>query len=231
VNDHSDHTLDRVGAAAGLATVVLFVGIIAFGHGIEPPNHSIDDIASSASSHKDAILWTAYLGSLLTGALLLFGTVVAARLRRAEGSGGGWWLVALTGIAGTAVGLASDADIVAFVRTVDHGVRGDTLWTTYTWGPDGVLIAIPLAVFLLGAGLGARASGMLPRWLTVLPLVVAGLFVLGAGGVAGDEVDGGVLGMLLVLGYLGLLIWTGGVSVTLWRQSALRRGVPQPAAP
>lgn len=214
-----DHTLDRLGAAAGMATVALFVGIIAFGHGIEPPNRGIAGIAVSAAEHKEAILWTAYLGSLLSGATLLFGTVVAARLRRAEGAGGGWWLVALAGIAGTAVGLAADSGIVGFVRTVDHGVRGDTLWATYTWGPDGVSIAIPLAVFLLGAGMGARSTGVLPRWLGVLPLGVAALFAVGAAGVTGDEVDGGILGFLLVLAYLGLLVWTVGVSTALWRRS------------
>jgi hypothetical protein len=51
------------------------------------------------------------------------------------------------------------------------------------------------------------------------------LFVVGAGGVTGDEVDGGILGVPLLLGYLGLLVWTVGASVSLWRGSASEKSL------
>jgi hypothetical protein len=220
VNDQSNRMLDRLGAASGIAVVLLFLTIIMFLPALPPPNHSLDEIARSARTNPNGILLGTYVGALLTGALLVFGASVAARLRRAEGAAGGWWLVALTGIAGTAVGLMTNTSVTTFVRAVGHGAQGQALWVGYPSGPDGVIIAVPLAVFFIGVGFGALATGALPRWLTWLGVALAGLFVVGAAGVTGDEVDGGILGVPLLLGYLGLLVWTVGTSVSLWRGAA-----------
>lgn len=224
----SDRTLDRVGAASGIAAMILLLALIMATPALRPPNHSMTEITRSARENADGILRGAYMGMLLSGALLLFGAAFAARLRRAEGSDGGWWLVALAGIAGTAVGIVSDTFVITFVRAVGHGAGGNALWIGYPSGPDGVLIAVPLAVFLLGAGLGARASCMLPRWLAWLAVALAAMFVVGAGGVMGDEVDGGILGAGLVLGYAGLVVWIVGSSVTMLRRPASLQ--PAPAA-
>ena len=221
MNDRSDRTLDRVGAVAGVAFVLLFVGIITMAPHLPAPQHSIAEIAQAAGDNGKGILFGVYLGALLTGAQLVFGAVVASRLWRAEGPRGGWWLVAVTGVAGTAVGLVTDTVVATFVRAVGHGVSGDVLWIGYPSGPDGVIVAIPLAVFLLGVGFGARASAALPRWLAWSALVLSAMLVVGAGGVTGDEIDGGVLGDLLVLGYLGMFLWTLAVSVFLWRRPAV----------
>ena len=230
MSDQSNRMLDRLGAAAGITVVLLFLTLIMFLPALPPPNHSIDEIARSARTNPNGILLGSYVGALLTGALLVFGASVAARLRRAEGPAGGWWIVALTGIAGTAVGLMTNAAVTTFVRAVGHGTQGQALWVGYPSGPDGVIIAVPLAVFFIGAGFGARAAGAFPRWLAWLGVALAGLFVVGAAAVTGDEVDGGILGVPLLFGYLGLLIWTAGTSVSLWRGSAtaarsLRRAV------
>jgi hypothetical protein len=219
VSDQSNRTLDRLGAAAGIAVVLLFLTIIMFLPALPPPNNSIDEIARSARTNPNGILLGSYVGALLTGALLVFGASVAARLRRAEGPAGGWWLVALVGIAGTAVGLMTNTAVTTFVRAVDHGTQGQALWVGYPSGPDGVIIAVPLAVFFIGAGFGALAAGALPRWLALLGVALGGLFTVGAASVTGDEVDGGILGVPLLLGYLGLLVWSVGTSVSLWRGS------------
>jgi hypothetical protein len=150
---------------------------------------------------------------------LLFGASVAARLRRAEGPAGGWWLVALVGIAGTSVGLVADALSLVFVRAVDHGASGSALWIGY--GADhwlGTLEAIPLGLFVLGASIGAHATGTLPRWLVWLGIASSVLLVTGAGSVAGGEVDGGALGLPIMLGYVGLLVWITAVSVSMLRR-------------
>jgi hypothetical protein len=218
-----DRLLDRVGAAAGAAFVALFIAIIMFAPHLPAPEHSIGDIARSARDDSTGILFATYMAALLTGAMLVFGATVAARLRRAEGGSGGWWLIALTGAAATAVGLFTQTIIVTLIRAVGHGVSGNVLWLSYPPGPDGVDIAIPVAVFLLGAGMGAKASGTLPRWLAWLALGSAGAFVVGAAGVTGDEVDGGILGLVLLVGYLGLLVWTVGASVSMWRAAGSRQ--------
>src|SRR5206468_2676030 len=119
-----------------------------------------------------------------------------------------------------AVGIVGNALTITFVRAVGHGVEGNALWIGY--GADhwlGVLVAVPLAVFLLGAGMGARRTGILPRWLAWLALGAAAVLTIGGASVMGDEVDGGVLGSVLVLGYVALIVWIIGTSVTLWRRS------------
>jgi hypothetical protein len=58
----------------------------------------------------------------------------------------------------------------------------------------------------------------LPRWLGWLAIVLAAGFVLGAGSVTGDEVDGGVLGVVLFFAYIGLLVWIVGASVSMLRR-------------
>jgi hypothetical protein len=181
------------------------------------PNHGIDAIARSARDSRDGYLAAIYLSALLTGALLVFGSSIATRLRRSEPDGG-WWLLALVGIAASAVALVTDMLVLIFVRAVGHGVQGDTLWVGYPAGADGLILAIPLAVFFLGTGLGVLLAGGLSRRLGWFALVLATLFAVGGASVMGDEVDGGPLGVPLFLGYVGLLVWTAWASVSLWRR-------------
>jgi hypothetical protein len=229
MNDRSQQLLDRVGAAAGFAGVVLLVALFTVFPALPAPDHPIAEIAQKAQDNSDGLLLAAYVGALMTGALLLFGAAVAARLRRGEGASGGWWLVALVGIAGSAIGIVGNALVLVFVRAVGHGATGSALWIGY--GADhwlGVLTAIPLALFLLGASMGARATRSLPRALAWLGVAVCALFVVGAGSVAGDEVDGGILGLALLLAYLGLLVWIVGVSIAMVRRP--QGAIAEPAA-
>jgi len=228
MHHRSDQLLDRLGAAAGIASVLLLVALFTVFPSLPAPDDPISEIARSARDDSDGLLRGAYAGALMTGTLLLFGASVAARLRRAERGSGGWWLVALIGIAGTSIGIVGNALEIMFVRAVGHGATGSGLWIGY--GADhwlGVLTAIPLALFLLGAGMGTRATGVLPRWLAWLGIALSLLFLAGAGSVTGDEVDGGILGMPLLLGYLGLLVWILAASVSMLRP---RGATAEPAA-
>jgi hypothetical protein len=231
MKDRSDRTLDRLGAVAGIAAVVLLISLFTMIPALPSPDKPITEIARSATVNREGLLAGAYLGALLSGALLLFGAVVAARLRRAEGREGGWWMVALCGIAGSAFGIVGNVFSVVFVRAVGHGARGNELWVGY--GADhwaGVLVGIPLAVFVFGAALGARETSVLPRWLAFLGAAAALLLAVGAGSVVGDEVDGGILGTVLLLGYVGFIVWILGVSTSLWRRSGRVAQAPVPVA-
>jgi hypothetical protein len=218
-------SIDRVGAVAGIASVVLLFALFMVFPSIPAPSKSPEDIATSAAANRGSFLFAAYVGALLSGALIVFGAAVAARIRRSESTAGGWWIVALAGIiAAGAIGFVSDALVIVLVRAVGHGVSGDVLWIGY--GGDhwiGTLTGVPLGVFLLGAALGSRGSRQLPAWLAWSAIFLAAAFAAGAGSVTGDEVDGGPLGMLLFVAYLGLLVWIVGVSVVLWRRPALIR--------
>jgi len=52
---------------------------------------------------------------------------------------------------------------------------------------------------------------------------VGPLLIVGAGGIAGDEVSGGTLGFPLFLGYLLALVWIVAASVSLWREPRAAR--------
>lgn len=229
----SHRALDRVGAAAGLVSAALLVALFNAFPSIPGPNKGIHAIAGSASTDRGAHLLAAYVGTLLAGALVVFGAAVATALRRSDVRGDGWWILALAGITiVSAIGIVADALVIVLVRAVGHGVGGDPLWLAY--GGDhwlGTLMGVPFGVFLLGVGMGSRATQLLPRWLSWSAIALAAVLVVGAGSVAGDEVDGGPLGVVLLLGYVGLLVWMVGVSIVLWRRTSLGRVevAPSPA--
>ncbi len=217
MDDGSGRALDRFGAATGIASVVLLVCLFTVLPGLPPPEKPIGDIGRSALDHRDAHLLGAYLGALLSGALLVFGAAVSAALRRRE-SASGWSAVALIGAAATSIGIAADVSVITFVRAVGHGATGTMLWVGY--GSDhwfGTLLAVPFGVFLLGAGLGGRETEAVPRWLALAAVGLSAVLVAGAASVTGDEVDGGPLGVVLAIGYLGTFVWILATSVVLWR--------------
>jgi hypothetical protein len=228
----SRRSLDRAGAVAGVASVAILIAILMFVPALPAADEPIESIARAATDDSSALHLGAYLGALLGGAMLIFGSVVAARLRRAEGSDGGWWIVALAGMTtAVSIGAASDLLNVIFVRAVSHGATGEALWTAYGGDLVGFLQAAPYGIFMLGAGMGVRATGVLPRWTGFLALAAALLLFLGGGSIAGREVDGGPLVAPLMLGYLCMLVWILRASASLWRGPAAvtAEAVPSPA--
>lgn len=220
----ADRTVDRTGAVPGVAAVVLLLAIFMVLPALPAPDESIGAIAEAAKADQHSLLAGAYVGSLMGLALLVFGASLAAALKRAEGDEGGWWILAVVGIAATSIGIVADAAVITFVRAVGHGVSGDALWVGY--GLDhwlGVLLALPLGLFVVAVSLGSRSTGLLPRWLGWGGVAVAVLLVLGGASVIGDEVSGGVLGLPLFVGYLLLLVWIVGASIRLWRGTASNR--------
>lgn len=230
VPDNPERTIDRVGAIAGGVAVVLLMALIQLFPSAPAADESIATIADATASRSQTLLIEAYIGALASGALLVFGAAVAARLRRA---GSVWWIVGIAGMtAAVPLSLVGWLMSVVFVRAVGHGVTGDALWTVYGGDLAGFLQAIPYAVFMLGAGMGTRATGALPRWTGLVALVSAALFVVGAASVAGREVDGAPFIFPLMLAYLAITVWTAAVSVAMWRragQDLSLVGVPAPA--
>lgn len=225
--DSSARSLDRLGAAAGGVAVVLLVALLQLFPAIPAADESVASIAAATSDQSQTLLIGAYDGALASGALLVFGAAFAARLWRA---GSMWWIVVLSGMtAAVSFSLVGELMILVFVRAVGHGVTGDALWIAYGGDLNGFLQAIPYAVFMLGAGMGIRATGALPRWTGLVALVAAPLFVVGAASVAGREVDGAPFIYPLMLAYLGITVWTAAVSVVLWRRAG--QGILQPRVP
>src|SRR5262245_21241373 len=114
----SDRLLDRVGAVAGVASVVLLALFFTVLPSLPEPTASPAELARGATADESGLLLGAYVGTLLGVALIVFGACVAALVRRAEGPAGGWWIVALAGIASTSIDIVGDALLASFVRAV-----------------------------------------------------------------------------------------------------------------
>ena len=214
-------SFDRLGAAAGGAALALLVALMMVFPSLPAADESIATIARDAADTKQMLLIGDYVGLVMGGLWLLFGVVVAARIRRAEAVGGAWWMIALAGItASAAVGMLGNLFSIMFVRAIGHGLSDNALWTIYSGDLVGFAQGIPLALFMLGAGLGTRATAVFPRWTSILALASVPLLVVGVASIAGREVDGGPLVFPLLVAYLGMLVWTAAVSVALWRRPA-----------
>jgi hypothetical protein len=224
-------SLERLGAASGVLAVALLVVLLMVFPAPPAADEEIADIARAVAADELMLRIGDYVGVLMGGAWLLFGIAVAARLRRAEPAGGAWWIVALVGItAATAVGLVGNVLGIMLVRAVGHGLTGDELWTIYSGDLVGFVQGIPLAIFMLGAGLGTRSTGVFPRWTGLVALTAVPLLVVGVGSIAGREVDGGAFVLPLMLAYVGMIVWTLAVCVALWRQHpAVHRTEPAPS--
>lgn len=220
--DSSARSLDRLGAVAGCAAVALLIAILMAFPAPPAADEPIADIAQAAAADKQMLLIGDYLGVVMGGAWLLFGVAVAGRLRRSEPAGGGWWIVALAGItASAAIGLLGNLFDVVFVRAVGHGLTGDELWTVYFGDLVGFVQGIPLALFMLGVGMGTRATRAFPHWTSIVALIAVPLLVVGVASIAGREVNA-PFSFPLMLAYLGMLVWTIPVCLVLWRPAAAR---------
>jgi len=228
--DSSAHSLDRLGAVAGAVAVALLTALMMFFPALPAADEPISTIAESAAADRQMLLAGDYIGALMGGAWLLFGVAVARRLRRSELAGGGWWIVALAGItASAAVGLLGNVFSIMLVRAVGHGVTSDELWVVYSGDLVGFIQGIPLALFMLGAGMGTRVTRVFPRWTSIVALAVVPLLVIGVASIAGREVDGGPFTFPLMLAYLGMLVWTIPACVVLWRRPAAARAELAPS--
>jgi hypothetical protein len=220
-------TLGRLGAACGITHVLLFLAIINITPAIAIPSKAIDVIARGTQEHSLGIRLSLYLAALMTFALIVFAAAVAQSLKRAGSSD--WWMLCGVGAACLSMSLANEGDILTFVRAVGHGVSGDALWMSYPPAPDGFDMAVPAAVFLLGAGLGGLAGGVFPTWLGRFALVLSVGFLAGGAGIMGGEVDGGPFGAVLVLSFVGMWVWTVVISIRLWRTNAVEVAVARVA--
>jgi hypothetical protein len=212
-------TLDRIGSTTGIAAIALLVVTAAIGE-MPSPDRPIDAIAADVHVQASSLLVGVYTGMLMTLCLLVFGASVVAALRRAEGAQGGWWVLALVGISGTAIWILADAAAASFVRAVEHGVSGDALWIGY--GLDhwiGLLALGPLGLFIIASSVGSQRTALLASWTTWLGLAAGALLIIGAGAITGDELTGGPFGAAMLLGYLLAIVWIAAVSLQLWRRS------------
>lgn len=158
----------------GVAFVVF--AVVSFIVAGEPPD--VDEGAQEALDFYVDNDVSVAVGSALEGiaALLLvfFGGVLRSRLRAVEGSTGTLSAVAFAGTIILAVGLAIDATInVALADAADDidPVSAHTLLAL--WQNDFVPLALGLLTFLIATGGAIIRTGILPKWLGWIAIVIA----------------------------------------------------------
>lgn len=219
----SDRWLRRLGAAAGLAYVVLAVvgNEILAGGGEAPavnaPAREIRDhlVANPAAAKFWSGLYVEVFGLLL---FIVFVSVLHSVLRRAEGEHGFLSTTALgAGLVSVAVKMASiPAAASAMYRAqdgMDPGLAAalidiNNFSFTLTWTLQALLLGTTAVIVLRTAAL--------PRWLGWSAAVIAPALLVGA---ANSTAEASFLPMMLNL------IWIIAASVTLVRQGGEPRGV------
>jgi hypothetical protein len=186
----------------GVGFIVL--GIVSFIVGGEPKSadHPVREIVDFYVDNKDSVQAGAFIGVAATVLLVFFGAYLRRFLRAATGEGEMLSLVSFIGIAIVAVGFAIDTTIlIALTEAVDdiNPVAVQSLQAL--WDNDFVPLALGVLLFLWGTGLSVIRSGVLPKWLgwVMLVLGVLGLTPIGFVSAVGAAILVLVLSILLAV--------------------------------
>jgi hypothetical protein len=206
-----------ISAVAFAALVV--AGVIFLGAG--SPNNDAPgaEIAKFYNAHEGRVLLGAWLFTLSTVPLLFFVTSVRAAIRRAEGDRHLATAALAGGIAGIALLVACNAATMAAAMRVsfDKGVldaqSAQTLWDLSS--AFYVLSGVPMAVLVAAVAVAALHRALLPRWLSIVSLVIAL-------GLAIPFVAWAV--------YLLFVLWVVAVGAVLNRRAGLEEPVVRPTA-
>lgn len=214
---------DRLSGWAGIVFSVL--SLVVFPLVLSPPappivGQSGAEVAVWFDLHRTGFLVGNYLGvaAFLPGFVQL--TVLAARIRRAEGEGGFIaTLVLTTGTFGYAVFACS---LIAFQAMpfllaphLQSSIEALGSLTTVWFALDG-LAAFPLVI---AVGIATVTTGVLPRWFARLSWVVAALALamsIGALTTSPSWLAAG--GAVTGVGFIGFFVWTFVLGVTFLRR-------------
>jgi hypothetical protein len=160
------------------------VGIVSFIVGGEPKSADdpVREIVSYYVDNKNSVEAGAFIGVAATVLLVFFGAYLRRFLRAGAGEGEMLSIVSFVGIAIVAVGFAIDTTIlIALSESADdiNPVAVQSLQAL--WDNDFVPLALGVLLFLWGTGLSVIRSGVLPKWLgwVMIVLGVVGLTPIG----------------------------------------------------
>lgn len=146
----------------------IVVGILSFMIGGEPKSadEPVREIVDFYVDKKDSVQLGAF-ASLLAGLLLIFfGAYLRKVLHRAAGQDDTLSIVSFIGLVIVALGFAIDATIsFALAEAADDIDPTAVQALQALWDNDFLPIALGTAAFLLATGLSIVRSGVLPKWL------------------------------------------------------------------
>ena len=184
----------------GVAFVL--VGIIGFLIGGEPK--SADDptreIVNYYVDNKDSVEIGAFAGVLAGLLLIFFGAYLRKVLRAAAGEDEILSLVAFVGFVVVAIGFAIDGTIsIALAEAADDIDPVAVQALQALWDNDFVPLVLGVLAFLWATGLSVIRTGVLPKWLgwVMILLGIVGLTPIGFVSAAGSAILVLVLSILL----------------------------------
>jgi hypothetical protein len=157
----------------GVAFIVL--GIVSFIVGGEPKSadEPVREIVKFYVDNKDSVEAGAFIGVAATVLLVFFGAYLRRFLRAGAGEGEMLSLISFVGIAIVAVGFAIDTTILIALSEAADDINPIAVQSLQAlWDNDFVPLALGVLLFLWGTGLSVIRSGVLPKWLGWVMLVL-----------------------------------------------------------
>ena len=197
-----DRNRDWIVPLAGVAFVLLMIVGFAVSGEAKSADEPAREIVDYYIDNKDSVQVGAMIGGIAILMLLVFGAYLRNALRDAGGAGDIWSGLAFAGIVIVAVGFAVDLTIsIALTEAADDVNPVAVQALQALWDNDFVPIALGVVTFLLGTGIAIARSGVLPKWLgwLMIVLVIVGVTPLGFVSAIAAGLLVGVLGILLAL--------------------------------
>ena len=194
----------RKSALIAPLTGVLFVAValLSFLIAGEPPDvkeDSVQEIVDFYSDNSDSVQIGSVLAGLAGALLVFFGAYVHKALQAAEGGDGYLSLVAFAGTIAIAIGLAIDGTInFALADAIDEIEPTSAQALLALWNNDFLPMLMGMFLFLAAVGISVIRSGVLPKWIGWIAIVLAIAALTPVGFVA--FLGGGVL--ILVISVL-----------------------------
>ena len=180
----------------------IVVGIVSFIVGGEPKSADdpVREIVAYYVDNKDSVQAGAFIGVAATVLLVFFGAYLRRFLRAAAGDGEMLSIVSFIGIAIVAVGFAIDTTILIALSEAADDINPIAVQSLQAlWDNDFVPIMLGVLLFLWATGLSVIRTGVLPKWLgwVMVVLGVLGVTPIGFVSVIGAAILVLVLSILL----------------------------------
>jgi hypothetical protein len=177
------------------AVVVVIVSFIVSG---EPKDadHPAGEIAEWYIDNKDSVQIGAIIGAAGAVLLVFFGAYMRKVLRAAEGNNAMLPILPLIGLTIVAVGGAIDNTILFATAEAADDITPESVQTLQAlWDNDFIPFQVGILVFLWSVGLSVIRTGVLPKWLGWVAIVLG---VLGVTPIGFLAFAGGALWILVV---------------------------------
>jgi hypothetical protein len=210
-----DRKWEKLAAFGGVAFVALNV-VASVIQGAPPAaGDTNDEVLKWYSDNKSGIKVAAFLSALSIIVLVWWFGSLWRRMSRVENGNHRLSVVSLIGLAGSGALFAASTSVLATTAIEVDNVNADAakLFTVLST----VLLAMAGAFVVAHIGAAsalALRSRFLPRWVAVLGLVSAALFLV-ATSAAGSYSDGAMFAGFL--GFITWMVWILAVSAHLWR--------------